>query len=219
MMRGSAVSARLALAAAVVALASACNRAPDNAGLRSDSGAASAAGDVSLDSATSGTVFHGVKYPLTSDNYRKWVVAQAALDSLPEPLAMPRVDLRDPTDDDIDHTVAFLEKDDGARRAIERSGLSVRDFVLTSIALGQAVTFANDELVPPENRTFVRSNRDDIVRVRRARQFHVLDDDDEDDDHVREERGGEHGEARGGERHHHRRGNNGRHKGRGGHGR
>jgi hypothetical protein len=155
----------------------ACGRSRDTAALTTDT--VSAAGDVSIDSATSGVVFHGVKYPLTSDNYRKWLVAQAALDSLPEPMAMPRVDLRDPMDDDIERTVEFLSHQDAERRAIERSGLSTKDFVLTSIALGQAFNFARDDLVPRENRAFVDSNRAELARVREARRFHVLDDDDD----------------------------------------
>ena len=183
----------------------ACTRAKDTASLTTDT--ASVAGDVSIDSATAGTVFHGVKYPLTSENYRKWLVAQAALDSLPEPAAMPRVDLRDPTDDDIDRTVNFLAQQDAERRAIERSGLSVKDFVLTSIALGQAFHFAKDPLVPQENRVFVATNRPEIERVRAARNFHVLDDDEDDD-------GGEHhGHGKGrGHGHHHNHGHGHGHK-------
>jgi len=138
-----------------------------------------AEGDVTSDSATVGTVFHGVKYPLTSDNYRKWIVAQAALDSLEEPTDMPRIELRDPTDDDIDRTVDFLSNHDTERRAIERAGLSVRDFVLTSVALGQALHFASDELVPRDNRAFVEANRQQLVRAREARRYHVIDDDDD----------------------------------------
>ena len=199
-----------ALGAGVALLALGACGGRDDSSLRADSSVRTVAGDVSLDSATAGTVFHGVKYPLTSDNYRKWIVAQAALDSLPEPVSMPRVDLRDPTDDDIDRTVEFLSKDAAAGGAIERSGLNVRDFVLTSIALGQAFNFANDALVPTENRTFVRSNRDEIVRVRQARAFHVLDEDDDDD---RDEARGEERHKEHKERHHHHRGDHGKHKG------
>ncbi len=154
---------------------------------------------MSIDSATSGAVFHGVKYPLTSENYRKWLVAQAALDSLPEPAAMPRVDLRDPTDDDIDRTVNFLAHQDAERRAIEGSGLSVKDFVLTSIALGQAFHFSKDALVPPENRVFVATNRPEIERVRTRRNFHVLDDDEDGSDDGGH---GGHGHKHGHEHHH-----------------
>jgi hypothetical protein len=146
----------------------------------------SATGDVPLDSATVGAVYHGVKYPLTSQNYKKWIVAQAALDSLPEPSDIPRVDLRDPTDDDIDRTVSYLEDHDAMREAIERSGLSVKDFVLTSVALGQAFSLAGRNVVPRENVAFVDSNRAEIERVRATRRFHVLDDDEDDD----EDRGG-----------------------------
>ena len=167
-----------------------------------------------IDSATSGAVFHGVKYPLTSENYRKWLVAQAALDSLPEPAAMPRVDLRDPTDDDIDRTVSFLAQQDAERHAIERSGLSVKDFVLTSIALGQAFHFSKDALVPQENRVFVATNRPEIERVRAARNFHVLDDD---EDGEQDEHGGGHGGGHGeghkkGHGHHHDHGHGHGHK-------
>ena len=186
----------------------ACTRAKDTSSLTSDT--TSIGGDVSIDSATSGAVFHGVKYPLTSENYRKWLVAQAALDSLPEPAAMPRVDLRDPTDDDIDRTVSFLAQQDAERHAIERSGLSVKDFVLTSIALGQAFHFSKDALVPQENRVFVATNRPEIERVRIARNFHVLDDD-EDDEH--EDHGGGHGEGhKKGHGHHHDHGHGHGHK-------
>jgi len=166
-------SCRVALA---FTSALACNGSPDNE-LLLDTG--SAAGDVSQDSAIVGTVFHGVKYPLTSENYRKWIVAQAALDSLPEAIEMPRIELRDPTDDDIERTVDFLSSHDNERRAIERSGLSIKDFVLTSLALGQAFSFSRDELVPKENRVFVDANRLELERAREARQFHVLDDDDD----------------------------------------
>ena len=122
-----------------------------------------------------------MKYPLTSDNYLKWLVAQGALDSLPEPSDMPRIELRDPTDDDIERSVVFLSSRDDMRSAIERSGMGVKDFVLTSIALGQAYNFSQDELVPRENRAFVGSNRAEVTRARRGRNFHVLDDDDQDD--------------------------------------
>jgi len=201
------ISGMLGLGALALS-AVACNRSDETNALTSDT--ASAAGEVSSDSGTVGTVFHGVKYPLTSDNYRKWMVAQAALDSLPEPTAMPRVDLRDPTDDDIDRTVDFLSRQDAARRAIERSGLSIKDFVLTSIALGQAFNFARDDLVPRKNRAFVDSNRAELERVREARRFHVLDDD-EDDEHE----GRALGHGKGHEKkhgHHHKRGHGHGHK-------
>jgi hypothetical protein len=165
------------VAVALATSLAACNRSND-AQLTTDS----LYGDISPDSATVGAVFHGVKYPLTSQNYRKWLVAQAALDSLPEPAEMPRVDLRDPTDDDIETTVKFLEDQDGARRAIERSGLSVQDFVLTSVALGQALNLAGRNAVPAENVAFVDSNRVEIERVRATRRFHVVDDDEDYDD-------------------------------------
>ena len=112
---------------------------------------------------------------------------------------MPRVDLRDPTDDDIDRTVNFLAHQDAERRAIEGTGLSVKDFVLTSIALGQAFHFSKDALVPPENRVFVATNRPEIERVRTRRNFHVLDDDEDGSDDGGH---GGHGHKHGHEHHH-----------------
>jgi hypothetical protein len=165
--------------AVIVALSAivACDRARDDR-LTTDS----SAGQVSPDSATVGVVFHDVKYTLTSDNYRKWLVAQAALDSIAEPSEMPLVDLRDPTDEDIEATVDFLDDQDAARRAIERSGLSVKDFVLTSVALGQALSVAGRELVPRDNRVLVETNRPVLDSMRIVRRFHVVDNDEDDHD-------------------------------------
>jgi len=176
-----------------------CGRGPESGALSTDTSAA----DGDPDSAALGTAVRGVKYPLTSENYRRWMVAQAALDSLPEPVAMPRVDLRDPTDEQIDRTVAFLARHEDERHAIEGSGLSVRDFVLTSIALGQALNFGDSVQVPRENRTFAEANRVELKRVRVGRRFHVVDDDDD----------GEHGHKHGRDRGHGR--GHGKHKGKG----
>jgi hypothetical protein len=200
-MTASAMRARFPVVVLIGALA--CGRSPDSNALSTDT----AAGEVDPDSAVVGATFRGVKYPLTSENYRRWLAAQAALDSLPEPESMPRVGLRDPTDDEIERTVTFLTSHEDERRAIESSGLSVRDFVLTSIALGQAFNFGDSAQVPRENRTFADSNRTELERVRSARRFHLFDDDDD-------EHGGQ--DHKHGRDHHH--GHGGHGGGHGGHG-
>jgi hypothetical protein len=74
-----------------------------------------------------------------------------------------------------------MEGDSDARRAIETAGLSVRDYVLATLALGQAlaaqdttgpIRFRN---VPPENVAFVRERRDIVQRLRDERRLRVHD--------------------------------------------
>jgi hypothetical protein len=120
------------------------------------------------------------------------------------PSDLPRVSLRNPTDDEIEETVEALEDNRDARRAIENAGLSVKDFVLTSLALGQALTFPDRArvLIPGENVVFVERNRADVERARspRVRVFIVDDDDDDDDDDDRRRRSrGRDGRGRGGD--------------------
>lgn len=171
---------------------------------RSDDGALadSTAGDVSLDSALVGVQYRGVKFPLTSDSFKKFLVAQEALDSIPDPPDVPRIDVRNPTDEAIEDAVDELEDHDDARRAIEGAGISVKDFVLTSLALGQALAFSGDPRgqLPSTNVAFVDSNRiviQDLEARRRFRVVRVTDDDsdvdsdsdDSDDDSGRRARG------------------------------
>ena len=196
----------------------------------------SSAGDVSDDSSAT---FRAVNQPLNPDNFRKVVVAQQALDTVKLRADLPRVSLANPTDAQIERTVIALEAEPAARVAIERSGLSVRDFVLTSLALAQGLNFPARArtLLPPENVTFLDRNRTDVDRVRIERRVRVFDDDvrardddeDEDDDDRVEDRHrhgddrferGERddddhdhrGRGRGHERHG---GDHGRHRGRG----
>ena len=118
--------AREALAVAlVVALAAACGDADDPYNLTD--------GEVVSDT----TAYAGIDYDLTSDNYRKWLAANTALDSAGvQPSA--RLDPRRATDDDIDRVVDALSGDQRARAAIESADISVRDYVLTSVALAQS---------------------------------------------------------------------------------
>jgi hypothetical protein len=182
----------------------------------------SAAGDVSQDSALVGVEYQGVKFPLTSDNFKKFLVAQEALDSISDPPNVPRIDVRNPTDDAIDDAVDELEDHDEAKRAIEGAGISVKDFVLTSLALGQALAFSADPRVPPTNVAFVDSNRVTINRLELRRRFRVVnddrvrlrgDDDSDDDDRGRRARGHRRGDDDSD------RGNRGRGRGRGDRGR
>jgi hypothetical protein len=110
-----------------------------------------------------------VDYTLTDENFARWEVAQRNLDRLPTS-AFPaqRGAARGNV---IDRAVARLESSPKARTTIEATGLSVRDFVLQTIALAQATEAIQNRLptggsiVPPENFRFVERHRD---RIRRA---------------------------------------------------
>lgn len=82
-------------------------------------------------------------YMITSDRYKKWDAARrgwgrgvaARFGALLQP--------KSPTEKSINRAVAYLEGQAGARQAIERAGISVRDFVLMTVALEQQMLLAS----------------------------------------------------------------------------
>lgn len=111
-----------------------------------------------------------VDFRLTDENYEQWERAQRFLDALPRSaFPAPPSGGGNP----IDNAVATLESSPRARTAIERTGLSVRDFVLETIALAQAMAAesgqpASGVNVPAENVQFIQRYRSRIVRARAA---------------------------------------------------
>ena len=136
---------------------------------------------------TDTTSYQGIDYPLTSDNYRKWTVATAALDSMGIDQSV-RLRARSVTDDGVDSVVKSLEARPDARAAIEGADLSVRDYVLTTIALAQSWDAVNTPGLrvaglPERNIEFLRlqgANDTAAARVRPRAVF--LDDSDSDSD-------------------------------------
>jgi hypothetical protein len=107
-----------------------------------------------------------VDFRLTDENYAQWERAQQFLDALPRS-ALPASS--GGGGNAIDRAVARLESSPRARTAIERTGLSVRDFVLATIALAQATEAAETGKatpVSPENFQFVQRYRSRILRAR-----------------------------------------------------
>jgi hypothetical protein len=109
-----------------------------------------------------------VDYILTDRNFAQWETAQRNLDRLPRS-AFPATS-GGTGGNVIDRAVARLESSPKARTTIEATGLTVRDFVLQTIALAQATEAQSGRaagigLVPPENFRFVDRYRD---RIRRA---------------------------------------------------
>lgn len=87
-----------------------------------------------------------VEFPLTEDIFRKWEKAQANLDRLP---ANELASVADPGGSDpVARGIRRLESSPRARQAIESAGLTVRNFVLATVALAQAVK-ASQGGVPP----------------------------------------------------------------------
>jgi hypothetical protein len=111
-----------------------------------------------------------VDFRLTDENFARWEQAQDNLDDLPR--AALRSEVRSGRNA-IDRAVIRLESNPRARRAVESAGLSVRDFVLETIALAQAMEAAETGKstsaapVPPDNFQFVQRYRSRILLVKR----------------------------------------------------
>ena len=128
--------------------------------------------------------YQGLDYDLTSENYRRWLAANDALDSARiEPDV--RLDPRTATGDDIDAAVTALEADERATTAIRGADISVRDYVLTSVALAQswdAIDRPNRVSgIPVENVSFLRTQDTGAEGTRRP-TARIIGDSDSDSD-------------------------------------
>lgn len=114
-----------------------------------------------------------VNFQLTDSNFEQWEAAQQFLDGLPAS-ALPARSGASQRGSAIDRAVARLESSPRARTAIERTGLTVRDFVLATIALAQATEasasgkLVNASPVAAENYRFVQRYGSRILRARPA---------------------------------------------------
>jgi len=112
-----------------------------------------------------------VDFRLTESNYAQWEQAQRYLDNVPRSAF---VSGSGASGNAIDRAVQTLEASPRARTAIERTGLTVRDFVLETIALAQAEEAGSGRtpagvVVPPENVQFVQRYQSQILQARVAR--------------------------------------------------
>jgi hypothetical protein len=113
-----------------------------------------------------------VSFRLTEANYNQWEQAQRFLDAVPSSAFASSAGA---SGNPIDRAVATLEASPRARTAIERTGLSVRDFVLETIALAQATEASAGNppggvTVPPENVQFVQRYQSRILQDRAERR-------------------------------------------------
>jgi outer membrane biosynthesis protein TonB len=80
-----------------------------------------------------------IDYRITEDNFSRWQEAQENLDQLPRSSIRSSPASGRTT---VDRAVARLQSSPPARQAIESAGISVREFVLETIALAQATESA-----------------------------------------------------------------------------
>ncbi len=125
--------------------------------------------------AAAGTEVELGDYPLQMERVRGWARALENLHDVAEedPQALERAEM-DP-DASLGETVARIEAEPQVRQAIERAGISIRDYVLTGLALFQAMFMAEameagtiqsiPEGVNARNVEFVRQNRAEIERL------------------------------------------------------
>jgi hypothetical protein len=81
-------------------------------------------------------------YEITSERYRQWETARRALRAARIGLSM-QIDPLRVSESDIQRAVTFFERNRRARGLIEDTGMSVRDYVLTTIALEQQMAVAS----------------------------------------------------------------------------
>jgi len=100
-----------------------------------------------------------VDFRINDDNFARWEEAQSNL----EGLSRSQLPTKSPAGGNVvDRAVARLESSPYTRTAIERTGLSVKEFVLETIALAQATEAARTGrslsrgTIPPENFQFVQ---------------------------------------------------------------
>jgi hypothetical protein len=111
-----------------------------------------------------------VDFRLTEDNFARWEQAQSNLEELPRSAIQSGAPSGKSA---VDRAVTRLESSPRARLAIERTGLSVRDFVLETIALAQASEVVetgkstSTTPIPPDNYQFVQKFRGRVLLARR----------------------------------------------------
>ncbi|MEX1185366.1 MAG: hypothetical protein WEA80_02130 [Gemmatimonadaceae bacterium] len=166
--------AALAWLAAALACADSDEHRAEEALLTADSEEGGAQGLLSLN------------YEITSEVFKKWKRAQLALDrelgrSRSRSLKASIIGAR-PTREAIERSVARVEENARARRAIEQAGMSPRHYVVATVALFQAtrgidpITGETFRGVPARNVEFARQNRAEIESAEEAREFQEIAD-------------------------------------------
>lgn len=130
---------RSVLSLVVLCAAVACKR--DDVELRRADGSAfsTSGGEVALADGSR------LQFVITSQRYKQWDVAQRALDRSVAARFGQLLQPKSPTEKSIARAVSYLESDPRARTAIESAGMSVKDFVLMTVALEQEMRVASGQ--------------------------------------------------------------------------
>src|SRR5687767_11129489 len=117
----------------------ACNRGESNDRAPVDpSQFSSSSGEVALSDGGS------LEFSITSEQYKQWYAAQQALDKRVASRFGALLQPASPSERSIRRAVEYLESQPSARQAIERAGMSVRGFVVTTVALEQEMRVASE---------------------------------------------------------------------------
>lgn len=130
----------------LVSLVVACSGAGNDAEpLRRADGSlfSSAGGEVSLQDGSR------LRFMITSERYKQWEAARAGLSRPVVARFGALLQPKAPTQRSIERATAYLESEPRARQAIERTGMSVSDFVLMTVALEQEMQLASSRGTPP----------------------------------------------------------------------
>lgn len=132
----------------LVILAAACDRGSSGAGDRAADRSALQDADGSLVANATGEVSltdgSKLQFVVTSERYKQWDAARQGLDARTKERFGQILQPRAPTERSINQATAFLQGNAAARQSISRAGMSVRDFVLMTVALEQEMQLAGD---------------------------------------------------------------------------
>lgn len=172
-----AVLRRVALLASMVALSACRDRAPHDGALLAEPDEAVLADAMVTSGASARRV---ADFALTLDNVERWFEADAALDALAEDDPGVARRLADAPgerrgDDPIARAAAHLSDVPGAREALEEAGTTPYEYVLTGLALHQALLATGPGSTPTlrrlatRNARFVERNADVLARYAERR--------------------------------------------------
>jgi hypothetical protein len=116
----------------------ACDRGNGDAATVDGSQLTSSSGEVALSDGGS------LEFSITSDQYKQWYAAQQKIDKRIASRFGALLQPRSPSERSIKKAVDYLESQPSARQAIEAAGLTVRAFVVTTVALEQEMRVASE---------------------------------------------------------------------------
>jgi hypothetical protein len=122
----------------------ACNRGDGETARVDGSQLTSSSGEVALSDGGS------LEFSITSDQYKQWYAAQQKIDKRIASRFGALLQPKSPSERSIRKAVDYLESQPSARQAIESAGLTVRAFVVTTVALEQEMRVASESGRHPE---------------------------------------------------------------------